>query len=133
MRKILSIMVLLATVYTVASQSFTETTANTKLEGRSIRRHVLRVDCPHTGDSAYTDTGGLDLTTDYHPQELMRAIVLTAGSGNIGIVLAGGGQMVIPIKLDTNFQAAEYFTDWQIKKILADSISTYTGRVYPIW
>ena len=133
MIKNLFLMVIVVLVGLVFSQSYTQTSAETKIEGRTVKKSVLRVDCPHVGDSAYTDTGGVDLTTEYHPQEYMRALVLTEGTGNIGLVLAGGGQMVVEVTVDTTYSAMEAFTDWQIKKILADSITTFTGRIFPLW
>lgn len=114
------------------AQSYTQCSANTNMPGRTINKSVLFVDCPHVGDSAYTDTGGVDLTTDYSPQELMRGLVLTVGAGNIGVILAGGGKMVIPVAVAAD-SSKVFLNMFQIKSILADSISTFTGRVFPIF
>lgn len=130
--KKLTVIIMLALYAVCLSQSFTATDVNTKLPGRSIKESLLYVDCPHVGDSAYTDTGGVDLTTDYDPQELIRGVLLTAGSGNLGIVLAGGGQMVLPVTV-TSGTTLEFLREVQINKILADTISTFDGRVFPIY
>lgn len=114
------------------AQSFTQCSANTNMPGRSINKSVLFVDCPHVGDSAYTDTGGVDLTTDYSPQELMRSLILTVGEGNLGVILAGGGKMVIPVAVAGD-SSKVFLNDIQIKSILADSITTFTGRIFPIF
>jgi hypothetical protein len=114
------------------AQSFTECSANTHLPGRSIKESVLFVDCPHVGDSIYTDTGGVANTVDYSPQELIRGLILTAGNGNLGVVFAGGGQMVIPVTVGSA-TSVEFFRGYQIKTILADSISTFTGRIFPVF
>ena len=132
MHKIKALIMIVVISSICFSQHETEVSAETKLDGRSVKRSVLYVDCPHDGDSAYTDTGGVDLTADYYPQELMRGILLTAGEGNIGLILAGGGQMIFQQKVDSLY-SIEAFRGWQIKKILADSITTFTGRLFPLW
>lgn len=126
------VLLIIALCSVCIAQSFTQCSANTHMPGRSISKSVLFVDCPHTGDSIYTDTGGIANTVDYSPQELMRSLILTAGSGNIGLILAGGGKMVIPVTVDSA-SSIEFLRGYQIKSILADSISTFTGRIFPIF
>jgi hypothetical protein len=131
-RIVLITITILALFVAVLAQSFTATTANTGLPGRSINRSVLYVDCPHVGDSIYTDTGGIANTVDYSPQELMRGMILSAGYGNIGVILAGGGRMIFPVKV-ADSTSVVFLKDFQIKTILADSISTFTGRIFPLF
>lgn len=115
------------------SQMFTQSSADTKIAGRSLDKTTLYVDCPHVGDSLYTDTGGINIDTyDYYPRELMRGLLLTGGTGNIGVILAGGGRMVIPYTVDAGY-TVEAFRGLQIKKVLTDSVSTFTGRIFPFW
>lgn len=130
MKQLLIILFVCAIGYT---QTFTQTSANTKIDGRSINKSVLFVDCPHVGDSVYTDTGGVDIDSmDYAPKEIIRGLLLTGGTGNIGLTLAGGGRMVIPYTVDADY-SVEAFRGWQIRKILTDSVTTFTGRIFPLF
>ena len=125
------VLLIIALCSVCIAQSFTQCSANTHMPGRSISKSVLFVDCPHTGDSIYTDTGGIANTVDYSPQELMRGLILTGGDGDLGIILAGGGRMVIPVTVGATSEV--FLRDIQIKTILADSISTFTGRIFPLF
>lgn len=126
------ILILTIALFSVGYSQQISSGAEIKIDGRSINKTVLYVDCAHTGSTRYTDTGGVDIDSiDYYPTETMRGLLLTTGTGNIGLVLAGGGQMVIPFTVDDG--TVEAFRGFQIKKILADSISTFTGRIFPLW
>lgn len=106
--------------------------AATSIDGRSINKTVLYVDCAHTGSTRYTDTGGVNVSSlDYYPTETMRGLILTGGSGNIVLVMAGGGQMVIPFTVDAGY-SMEVLRGFQIKKILTSG-TTFTGRIFPLW
>lgn len=127
------VLLLLALFVSVGYSQVIPNSADVKIAGRSLDKTTLYVDCPHVGDSLYTDTGGVNIDTyDYYPRESMRGLLLTGGTGNIGIILAGGGRMVVPITVDDGY-TQELFRCFQIKKILTDSVSTFTGRIFPLW
>lgn len=104
-----------------------------KIPGRSLDKTTLYVDCLHVGDSLYTDTGGINIDdVDYYPRESMRGLLLTGGIGNVGIIMAGGGRMVLPFTVDDGY-VLEVLRGLQIKMVLTDSVSTFTGRIFPLW
>lgn len=123
----------LVLIVSVGFSQIIQNSVEVKIPGRSLDKTTLYVDCLHVGDSLYTDTGGVNIdSVDYVPREAMRGLLLTGGTGNIGIILAGGGRMVIPITVDDGY-TQELFRGFQIKKVLTDSVSTFTGRIFPLW
>ena len=122
----------LITLFCIGYSQQVDPGVKTVLDGRSINKTVLYIDCAHTGTTRYTDTTGVDVSaSDYYPTETMRGLLLTGGSGRIKIEMVGGGQMVIPFTVDDGY-SLEVLRGFQIKKILT-SKTTFTGRIFPLW
>jgi hypothetical protein len=88
------------------------------------------VDCPHDGDDDYTVSGGWGKSADFTPSKVLSGLLITGGSGDIHIILEGGGSMILPFIVLTN-DSREVFIGYRISKIV-DATTTFTGKIFPI-
>jgi hypothetical protein len=110
----------------------------TDLPGRNNGTSTIFVDCPHhndtasNGDTIFTRTLGLTFTGgDYTPDASMHGLMLVNGSGNISVVLSGGGQLVFPCIVDSG-DVFEVLRGYSIATV-DSALTTFTGRIFPLF
>jgi len=99
---------------------------------------VPAMDCPHTGDTGYSATTGISLASiSYAPVDgngnviYIRAINLTAGSGDISFNMSGGGTMTLPFTV-TAGDSKEVLRSYLITQINKTG-TTFSGSIFPVF
>lgn len=100
-----------------------------KREGQNATSSMI-VDCPHDGDDDYTVSGGWGKADDFEPLKPISGLQLGTGTGDIHIVLEGGGEMILPFTVPAG-DSREVFIGYRIVKIV-DATTTFTGIIFPI-
>jgi hypothetical protein len=101
------------------------------------RNSVLYVDAAHHDQSDYTRTGGIDLSSaSYVPDNAMHGLLLgdnggADASGNVHVVMAGGGEIVFPFFVAAG-NTKEFLRGCVIAQVVMTT-TTYTGAIWPLW
>jgi hypothetical protein len=99
---------------------------------RLEKRGSLIVGCPSPETDVYAAATGISLAAvDYAPNVLIHGIRLTAGAGNIALMLENGGTMTLPFTVDSG-KNEEFLRGYRIKKILKTG-TTFNGYIYPLF
>ena len=111
---------------------------NVDLKGRNDGTSTMFVDCPHDGDTGYNTATGIALTSDYSPVDdkgkpiTMHGLRLTAGAGNISLIMEGDGKMIVPITVGTA-DSRDDFAGYKIKTIKSSLETTFNGHIFPLF
>lgn len=140
MKRTLSIFAALALVGVAAVALYGE--PETDLMGRTRGTSTMYVDCPHDNDTSdagtewYTDTGGItfDAGSYIDTGKIMHGLLIGSGSGNIGITMEGGGNMVLPVYVDSlnSPKIVELLRGYRIKSV-DSAATTFDGRMWPLY
>mgnify|MGYP003565290443 CR=1 FL=1 len=109
--------------------------------GRKNGKSSQYVDCLHTGDTDYTATTGIDVsTTTFEPLDsdsnnvIMTGMIITEGSGNIAIEMEMGGVMTVAASVSAEEGHRRVFDGFRIKKIFNVAGGTsFSGNIFPLW
>jgi hypothetical protein len=109
-------------------------TINTNFDGREMGQSTLIVDCPHNGDTNYSTSTGIDISSlDWEAlTKPIHSLELTAGTGNIHVMLEGGGRKILPFTVDDG-DCRTVLSGQRIIRIYnkATGSTTFTGYIFP--
>lgn len=114
---------------------------NINLGERKFGKSTQIVDCLHYGDTDYTASTGLDISTNSftpvnsdNKNVIMSGLLIGEGDGNIAVMLEGGGVMTLPFYVTAEQGCLSVLLGYRIKTIYnVAGGTTFSGKIWPIW